>query len=138
MIGLLLLALALNPAAALAKHGGPPPHGGGKDGLTSTLDVTVTRGPENDPHIHVTVTQDGVGVVRAEVVLTITAVPLDDRDASRVFEREATTGKDGVAHFERKGKRSPRPGTYYFDATAAKDQASGSCGPSPCLVVQVN
>ena len=134
LIGLLLLALASNPAVALAKHGGPPPHGGG-GGLTGTLVVEVTFVTDDRLHLHAKVTRDDMGVKGAEVVLTITVVPLADPNDSREIQLKSKTEPDGVAHFVKKRNRPPRPGTYTVDATATKDLAGGEC--TGCLVFDV-
>ena len=130
-VTLTVLAFAFSTSPVLGEHN--PNHAKGKGGgLTGTLVVTVTLIPDNNAHLHATVTQYDVGVKGAEVVLTITAVPLADPDNTRVFERENKTDPNGVAHFEKTGKKPPRPGTYTIDATATKDQARGEC--TGCLV----
>ena len=131
-MGLLLLTLALYPAAALAKHGGPPPHGG-KDGLEGDLDVnfclilgTSCASSTPEMHFHVTVTQADP-VKGAEVVLVVT------KDGNIVSEHREKTGSDGVSHFEVKNPHRPEPGTYVRSISATKDKASGTA----CRVISL-
>ena len=109
-----------------------PPHRHGEDGLISNLDVSIAVIAVDNPHIDVTVTNAVIeSVERAIVVLTIT----DVSDGS-VFALKRKTDSDGVAHFEKKGNSGSEEeaATFIIDATATKDDASGT----DCLVVSLD
>ena len=137
LFGVLLTVLVATFSASPVFGGHNPNHGKGKGGvLTGTLNVTAAIAPEPDgrPHLHILVTHDDVGPVKAaKVVGTVT----DVLDGRVVADLRGTTDRDGVAHFENKRKAtgSPPPGTYSIDATATKDEASGGC--TGCVVVTV-
>ena len=132
LITVLLAVLVLVFSAAPVSAGHKANHGKGQGGgLTATLIVKANFVPDDHPHLHILVTHEDVGPVKAaKVVVTIT------RPDGSVGELRNKTDPKGVAHFER--GNFPPPGEYIIHASAKKDEASGSCTGLRYLVASGN